>query len=63
MSVKNIYKMWSEIHFIKALAWFAIGMAVGGPSCWPSWVCFAGAIFSVVRSIMMYYVATDEEDA
>jgi hypothetical protein len=62
MPVKNIYKMWSEIHFAKALAWFAIGMAVGGPSCWPSWVCFAGAIFGLIRSIMMYVVA-DEEDA
>lgn len=61
MSVKNIYKVWSEIHFAKALAWFAIGMAVGGPSYWPSWVCFAGAILDLIRSVMMYMVSEDEE--
>ena len=62
MLVKNMYKMWSEIHFAKALAWFALGMAVGGPSCWPSWVCFAGAIFSIGRSVMMYVAAGEQDE-
>ena len=60
MLVKNMYKMWSEIHFAKALAWFALGMAVGGPSCWPAWLCFAGAILALVRSVIMYVVADEE---
>lgn len=59
MLVKNIYKMWSEIHFAKAIAWFALGMAVGGPSCWLSWGCFACAILAIIRSIMCY-VDADE---
>lgn len=59
MPVKNIYKMGSEINFAKALAWFAIGMAIGGPSCWTSWGCFAVAIRDLILSITMYIAAAD----
>ena len=59
MLTKNIYKMWSEIHYTKALAWSALGVAVGGSSCWLPWVCFAGAIFSIIRAIQMHAMANE----
>lgn len=56
---KNIYKMRSEIHCAKALAWSALGMAAGESLCWLSWVCFAGAIYSIMRAIQMHAMANE----
>lgn len=59
MLAKNIYKLRSEIHYTKALAWSALGVAVGGSSWWLPWVCFAGAIYSIMRAIQMHAMANE----